>query len=189
MNNKVKSKNNAKDNVKEIALSAVVLLIYFYHMDLNDSIINQPVWINYTLFLIIDLALSISNFNKLKISIKTLIGISLYYNIALYLFKFSIISYFLSGIMMIPFNYYNIQIANEKSLEIVNCEIKNVSTYSKNRCVFYNFKGNTNVMYGYTPVMEEIKDNGKFKDYCFIVKCRTGLFGSYIMESWRIEKK
>ena len=187
---RIKSKNKGeKFNPATLLIVAGFLLAYFFYMKTKDVIINYPTYLNYILFSTIVGSLFFFHYNKFKIEISKIKGNDLYLYIALNLGKNLIIAWFLAGIILIPFNYYNIHTAKENSLEIINCEIEGVSTYSKNRKVFFSLNERTNVIYDFKPIMEDIKDNGKFKDYYFVAELRKGFLGSYILEDWDIQKK
>ena len=186
----VKSKKkDEKYSSVTLILAAGLLLVYFFYMKTRDEIINYPTYINYILFFSIICSLFLFHFNKFKIEFLKLRGKDLYLYITINLAKNLVVAWFLVGLVLIPFNYYNIHTAKGNSSEIIKCEIKGVSTYSKNRKVFFSLNGKTNVMYDFIPIMEDIKDNGKYKDYYFVTELRKGLLGSYILEGWDIQKK
>jgi drug/metabolite transporter (DMT)-like permease len=184
-----KQKKEEKFGLKDFAFFGMVLLLYFFYIKTKDEIVNYPTWLTYTAFLITVTVVIFAHLKKFKKEFILQKGTDLYFSIALILAKIIIISLFLAGIILIPFNYYNIYKAKEKPLEVAKCEIKGVSTYSKNRKIFFVLYGRTNVMYGFTPIMEDIKANGKFKDYYFVAEIRKGFLNSYILENWSIERK
>lgn len=186
----IKSKNKReKYNGATLLIVAGTLLGYFFYMKTKSVIMNYPNYLYYILFFIIAVLLFILHYSNFKIIVSKIKRCDLYLYVALNLGKNFIIAWFLAGIMLIPFNYYNIHTAKENSIEIINCEIKGISTYSQHRNVFFVLNERTNVIYGFKPIMEEIKDNGKFNNYYFIAEFRKGLLGSYILESWDIQKK
>lgn len=184
-----KSKQSNRLTRKEWFILAGFLIVYFFYMKSKDIILNYPYWLLIlvcisvlTVVILVDFKKIKTVYSKTKKNDKPLF-------IGLAIIKLNVVSYFIAGILLIPFNYYNIIKSKKNNSTFENCEIIGISTYSKNRTIFFKFKGNTNVLYAYTPIMEVIKNNGRFKDYVFNIKYKKGLLDSYILESWSIEKK
>jgi hypothetical protein len=159
-------------------------------MKSKSQILNYPNFIYYAPFFIF---LATSLIMKYKSwSIQTL-KLSLFKQrfifVSLEILKFSVLIWFIIGVILIPFNYFNIHIAKKQPLETAYCEITGISTYSQNRTLFFLLKGRTNALYCYNKTMDEIKENARYKDYYFIAELRQGLLGSYILENWRIQKR
>ena len=180
INRKVKS--DLKSN-KTIILLILMIVLYFFYMKSKDLILNFPSWIYYTIF-IISVIVLLTNFYTKQIKNKNFDRFQILTNVI----QRIILSWFISGIILIPFNYFLIfSVKNNNSLS-KKCEIINVSTYTKNRCIFYKLDNQTNVLYGYIPIMEEINENKKFENYNLILRVKKGLFNTYLMEDWNIIK-
>lgn len=184
----INKKNSGKLVDKKAALLfACLIILYFFYMKSKDSIINYPSWLYYGIFFIIVISVGVlcrnkfysSSGEKKKTTVSLLIGVA----------YVSIVSWLIAGVLLIPFNYYNLHIAKSNGLEHRDCIIKKVSAYSKNRTIFYELDGRTNAKYAYKPIMEEIMATGDYDEYVFVANVRKGLFSSYILVSWDIRKR
>ena len=184
-----KSIKTERFTVKDFAFLGIFVLLYLVYIKTKDEIINYPTWLNLLTFFIIILIVVLFHLSRLKNEFKIQNWFDLGASIALLLAKIIIISLFLTGIFLVPFNYINIYSTTKNKSEIYKCEITGVSTFSQNRKIFFVLNGRTNVLYGFKPIMEDIKDNEKFKEYYFAAEVRKGLLNSYILEGWSIEKK
>lgn len=181
-----KSGNSKSKKNIEVPIFVGTIIVYFIYMIGDDQILNYPKWIYYILFL-----LFWGLFSYLKI-IKTFVRVPFNKDLVVLFFnviKFAVFSWFLAGIVLIPFNFYNIYISKKNTLEAYECKITGISTYSQNRCVFFVLEGETNVIYLYKPIMEDLKNKKNYNEYKFIVDVRQGLLGSYVLEDWDIQKR
>lgn len=175
---------------KQLIIFGMGLIIYFFFMKSKSQILNYPNYIYYapfSIFLVVSLIMKYKSWSvqtsKLPFFKQRFIFISVE------LIKFSVVIWFIIGMVLIPFNYYNIQIAKKQPLETAYCEITGISTYTQNRTLFFLLNGRTNALYSYNKTMDEIKENAQYKGYYFIAELRQGLLGSYILENWSIQKK
>lgn len=174
---------------REWLLLAGFLMLYFFYMKSSEIILNSPNWLLGIVFISAITIVTIINCRELKARVIQIQQQDKFLSIGLILLKYLVVSYFIAGIFLIPFNYYIIYKSKNSISTYEKCEILGISTNSKNKKIFYRFKGKTNVLYAYTPIMEEIKNNRKFNDYVFTAEFKNGLLGTYILENWSIEKK
>ena len=181
-------KQSKQINKKKLLLLVAMLVVYFFFMKSKDEIINYPKYINYSLFLLLFTTGFIYQLKCLKNTIVTKTkSLERILIIFLYVCKVLCLSWFITGICLIPFNYYNIYKSKKNTSEIIYCDIIGVSTYSKNRSVFYTFEGKTNILYGYIPIMEHMKE--EYSNFQLIAHVRKGFLNTYILEDWNIKKK
>lgn len=183
-------KSNKKITGKQLIIFAIALVAYFFFMKSKSQIINYPNFIYYILFLTLITIWIILKYREWSVSLLKLSTFKqrlIFFSVEL--IKLMVIFWFLAGIILVPFNYYNIYTAKKNKLNTVYCEITGISTYSQNRSIFYIFNGRTNTMYGYNELMDEIKDDAKYKNYYFVANVREGILDSYIIETWSIQKK
>ncbi|QGK73060.1 hypothetical protein [Flavobacterium sp. SLB02] len=165
------------------------LLVYFFFIKSKDVIINYPYWLLFTAFAIVLVIVAILQYREMQKEYSKTEKDDKPLFVVINGLKIAVIAYFVSGVILIPFNYYTIYNSKENALISEKCEITGISTYSKNRSVFYKFKGKTNVINGFKPIMENIKDNGKFKNYYFAAEVKKGICNTYILENWDIIQK
>ena len=173
---------------QDLLLYFSVLCIYFFYMKSGDKILNYPSWITYSLLISLTIIIFFrSVFLRRENSDEG--STQVFLLVFARIIKSLVLAWFIAGIILIPFNYYNIYSSESNSLETMNCKITGLSTYSKNRTIFFILDGKTNTIYGYKPIMEEIRLDGKYRDYQLVAQVREGLLNSYILEHWEIEKK
>lgn len=100
-----------------------------------------------------------------------------------------IVVYFASNALLVPFNYYIIYSAEKSPTEKLNCEITGVSVYSQNRNVYYKLNDKTNIVYGYSKIMDTISKSKSFHDYTFVASVKKGIFDTYILKYYYIKRK
>jgi len=188
MKNKKAKINNKLTIVDWIKLIGFVL-VYFFFIKSKDIIINYPYWLLFTAFAIVLVIVVILQYRTIQKEYSKIEKEDKLLFLVINSLKIAVIAYFVSGIILIPFNYYTIYNSKENALSSEKCEITGISTYSKNRSIFFNFKGKTNVVNGFKPIMEDIKDDGKFENYYFAAEVRWGVCNTYILESWDIIQK
>lgn len=188
MKNK-KAKVNTKLTIIDWSKLIGFVLVYFFFIKSKDVIINYPYWLLFTAFAIILVIVAIWQYRTIQKEYSKIEKEDKLLFLVINSLKIGVIAYFVSGIILIPFNYYTIYNSKESPVSSEKCEITGISTYSKNRSIFYNFKGKTNVVNGFKPIMEDIKDDGKFENYYFAAEVRRGVCNTYILESWDIIQK
>jgi hypothetical protein len=182
---KTSSKLTIQDWIKLMGF----VLIYFFYIKSKDRIINYPSWLLVTVFGIVLVVCIILQYRKIQEHYSKIEKKNKFLFFGINILQIAVIAYFVSGIILIPFNYYAIYSSKTNTLTVENCEIRGISTYSKNRTIFYKFKGKTNVVNGFKPIMEIIKDNGKFKKYYFAAEVKKSICNTYILEGWDIVQK
>jgi len=188
MKNKKTKINNKLTIIDWIKLIGFVL-VYFFFIKSKDVIINYPYWLLFTALAIVLVIVAIWQYRKIQKEYSKTEKDDKPLFLVIIGLKIAVIAYFVSGIILIPFNYYTIYNSKESHVSSEKCEITGISTYSKNRTIFYKFKGKTNLVNGFKPIMEDIKDNGKFENYYFVAQVKKGICNTYILENWDIVHK
>lgn len=179
------SKNDKKSKSREALKFAVVLILFWFYVVAKEKTIGYPDYLFNLAFGIILLVLlvttsriTISEFKDLRGKIDKVIYAFFY------IVKTLFISFFLSGIVLIPFNLYNRYYSKRNAIEIIKCEITGLSDYSRNSCFYYSYKGEVSIIYAHRQIMSDIYINKSYQDYLFIAKVRKGLLDTYLIESW-----
>lgn len=179
----------ADQHKKVFWLLVVLAVIYLPFLKSKNSIVNYPSWLCYSLFAFITALLLILRRKNLWSQLLTVKDFPSGSALTVRILTVLIFSWFVAGTILTPFNYYDIYIARQNYVEYVDCKITKVSTYSRDRKLFYEFRNQTNVLYTYKPIMEEIRKNEQYEAYVLSAKVRSGLLGSYLLEDWEIKKK
>jgi magnesium-transporting ATPase (P-type) len=190
--NQRKRKNTNKATTlkpKELLLLLGALFVYFFFLKSKAMLLNYPSWLNFSFFFsILITACLVKRKYFLELPPENdKIDKLIYWGFSI--IKVSIFSWFLTGVILIPFNYYIIHTAKDQHLEGVKCEVIGVSTLSRNTTISYKLYNVTNVTYGYNPIMERMKAGANYKNYYFIAYTRKGLLNSYVLEKWEIQRK
>lgn len=174
--------------LKDKIWAAIVFVGVVVYSRSSNNIANYPSWIGYSMFAFV-LILAILYLKKKVIEEinKTKDWISIL-SLLLHAVFLIAISFFISLILKVPFNYYNEYVSKKNKLEYVSCKIESVYT-GRDAGVYYEYNGELNYKYTYRPIMEEIKRTGNYEDYEVEMIGRKGLFGSFVFENWKIRKK
>jgi hypothetical protein len=185
----VSGRNKYKLSFIEWLALAFMLFLFVFYMKSKAQIINYPDWLLYSsvgiTFLFI-LVYRIRTAIKRQLKFNTLVRVFFW---GFFICEVLIPSYLIGAILLIPFNYYNIDYAHKNSIITERCEITGIPLRSKTRCVFYKFHLRTNMVNGYIPIMQEVSDSKRYEDYEFVVDARPGLFNSFVLDSWTIAHK
>ncbi len=174
---------------KEWLLAFVVLFLYFFYVSSRDKIVNYPPYLATISLILTFLAIIIIEWKKLDAFINAIKNRFSIFDLALIFVSRLILALFISGILLIPFNYYNISMAKKNHLEYVDCVVRGVPTFSKNRTIYYEFNGELNTTFANKQISEEIRKSKNYDDYVFIAAIRKGLWGSYYLEDWDIRRR
>jgi hypothetical protein len=183
------SKNN-KNKLVEILKFSTILILFWVYVKTKEETIGYPEYLFYFLFLIIFFFClliyskrTILEFNTIRDKIDQTIYIFFY------ILKNVIVSVFLSGIFLIPFNLYNKSYSKKNQIEIIKCKITGLSDYSKNSSFYYEYKGKEYIIYAHRKIMSDIYINKNHRNYLFVAKVKKGFLNTYIIESWDIVRK
>lgn len=180
---------NLRLSKKELLLAFGVLFIYLFYISSKDRIVNYPPYLTTFSLIVTFLAIIIIERKKPDALIHSIKNRFHIFDIALIFVARSILAWFISCILLIPFNYYNISVAKKNDLEYVDCLVKGGAKYSRDRRIFYEFNGELNSTFANKPIMEELRKSRNYDDYVFIAAIRKGLFGSYYLEDWDIKRR
>lgn len=184
MSEKYKTDSNGK-NI--ILLIGGGLIIYFLYMRTSNQIINSPKWLFYSCATLVFTVTIIFGFRVIKSNYFLLKQHrDKYIYILMIFFQKIILTWFLTGIVIVPFNYYNIYISQKSPLEIVYCDIEGLVSRARNSKIYYVFNDKQYVLYGHNKLMDEIYEKKNYKDYKLTIKLRRGLFNSYTLDDWEI---
>lgn len=168
----------------------IILILFWFYLKTKEVIIGYPeylfdilILIIFIIFLLINSRKTISEFKKIRDKIDR--GLFIIFDVL----KSVIISVFLSGILLIPFNLFNRNYSRKSSIEIIKCEITGLSDYSKNSSFYYEYKGKESIIYAHRKIMSDIYINKNHKDYLFVAEVRKGLLDTYLIENWDIVHK
>jgi len=172
---------------RQYALFVAVLIIYTFFDNSYDSILNYPD----TLLFGSGVAIFIS---IMLYKIKTFINdiwrdgaIVKVFAIFLRCLTAVIFSWFLTGILLIPLNYYIIHTAKYSAAYTMDLKINGLGTRKRTRKIFYEFNGSGRTVYANAKTIDWISKN--YNDYRLRVTIRKASLGTLVIENWEIVKK
>jgi len=185
---KRKNKETNKLGKLELFIFAFAVVIYFFYIKSLDKIINYPREVLYSTFFCSFSIILLIYFNKILSEFKNtskdwLNNLLL---ISSYFIQIAIISWLFTGILLIPFNYYNIHVAKEGKTINKSVEIKKLVARARNNCIFFKYDGRMNVVYGHKPIMNDIYNKQDTNKYYLVLDMNEGLLGSYVLNKWDI---
>lgn len=183
-------KSSDKNKPIEVLKFAIALVLFWIYLKTKQDTIGYPEFLFNSFFLIIFIGLVLATMQKTIFEFKNIRdkidrGIFIFFHIV----KNLIISVFLSGIFLIPFNLFNRSYSEKKPTEMIKCEITGLSDYSKNSSFYYEYKGEESIIYAHRQIMSDIYINKNHRDYLFVAEVRKGLLDTYLIESWDIVHK
>lgn len=132
MKNKINNKLTIIDWSKLIGF----VLVYFFFIKSKDVIINYPYWLLFTAFAIVLVIVAILQYRTIQKEYSKTEKEDKLLFLVINSLKIGVIAYFVSGIILIPFNYYTIYNSKESPVSSEKCEITGISTYSKTEVSF-----------------------------------------------------
>jgi hypothetical protein len=91
------------------------------------------------------------------------------------------------GLTPILFYYRNIVIESKNGKDVVlKCDIIGMSTFARNKKIFYKYESHNLVLYGYDSIMEKISRDGSYSDYVLRLNCHQSSSGYLVISSWSI---
>jgi hypothetical protein len=174
----------------EIFILGGAVVAYLFFVKTLNVIINYPMIVGYlvgaSVFIII-FVYKVSSFVAKTIRTGSLLrGAG---EVFLRVLRSAVCAWFVSGIILIPFNYYNIYVAQNNPAIIVHLPITGVVANAKSHKIYYEFNGKMGLLNGKDDLMNEIYDKGNYMDYSLVVIIHAALFDSYFIEDWYIQKK
>lgn len=174
-------------------LFAGLLVAYLPYMFTRERIANYPHWLYYSIFGLIAIVLLVTGTVKASLFTNNQKN-SKHILVTLLRLAFSLlIAWFIAGLLLTPFNYYNIHVAKQNPLEQVDCEIDVVERKGKrrmrNRYIYYKLHGRFNMKHVSKAVINEIRTSSDDDNFVFAAEIRKGLLGSYYLERGEVKRK
>lgn len=174
----------------DLILLCGVLVIYFFFVKTSNEIIDYPLLFPFcigSVIFVVAFLFKIKDFAREVQSRVNLIDKSVM--VALRMLSSAVMSCFFAGILLIPFNYYNINVSRSNPTETIVAPIESVYAHGGNDVVYYRFKGKIRALHGKVPIMNEIFERKDFSNYDLYLEVRKGLLSTYVLEYWNIVKR
>lgn len=204
---KNKVKNNSTPNLfkqkyssKELFVFIILIVLFVASLLLQNNIINYPNNFSFYLYIIILTILAIKYYKLILEVIAINQGINKIIGMSFLLITGIITSIFYSQIIILVLNIYLTYECKKNPIIKVKCNISQVINRARDQKIYYYYQGNIqgisnisfkdskNLTYGYIPII--IANNPKLCDeYKFIAGIRKGIYDTYLLESWTIQKE
>lgn len=168
----------------------VVILIYASRLD--NIVLNEPSWLTWGPLVFIAVLLLLvfrkqvhADLNKQPVKTKI-------FGYGIVIFAAAFVSFLLTSALSIPFYFVNSKVAAANDIVTERCKITGVTikkgTKTSNSISFMLY-GSSNRLYCYTGEMKNLHAKNNYQDYYFIVSARPGLFGTYILDDWKLVRR
>jgi hypothetical protein len=190
MNNQRSKKDSTALSSKELFIFGGALAVYLFYRRSLNRIINYPDSILYLLGGIIFVIIFLYSLPKLRNEMNSVDNLpGKVVAVAIRVLSAAIFSWFVTGILLIPFNYYDIHAAQGNSSEAIYCPVTGLTANAKDNSIIYEFGGSSHILYGSSTLMNEIYSKGNYKEYQLRLTVKKALFGSYFLEDWDLYKR
>jgi hypothetical protein len=168
--------DSTKFSLKELLPYAAALAAYFFFNKTSNEIVKYPDLIAYLLYAVsfaitltyqlVLLRKIIKSFDKL---VQKIIAVGLRVLIA------AVFSVFISGILLIPFNYYDIYASRGNPSETVICPLEGLVA-SRSHTIYYDFGGSLHALTftSGNSLMTAIYLKGNYKEYQLLLTVSSG---------------
>lgn len=181
--------DSTKFTTKELLPYAAALAAYLIFVKTSNSIVNYPDLIAFLLYGVgfaIILTYQLLQLRKIIKStdkpVERIIAAGLRVLIA------AVFSIFVTGILLIPFNYYDIYASQGNPSKTVYCPLEGVVSHG-HHTIYYDFDGSLHALSTVPRLLNEISSKGNYKEYELILTIRKAFLGSYIIEDWQLHKR
>jgi hypothetical protein len=175
------SKGNKKKNL--LLFLAVGFVFLFFYMKTRDNLINYPDEYLYYLMGLVFIIQFLLFYKKWILFKKEFLELGLVF------VRYFYISWNVAALILIPFNIYLVHEIDNSDTTTLTADLLSASTLRPNQCIFYSIDGETDVHYGYKPVMDVIESDNNASDYFVEFKVKKGKLGVYRIKKWEIKKK
>jgi hypothetical protein len=101
------------------------------------------------------------------------------------LLKNFVFSFIISGVILVPLNYYIIDFSKRNPVMYKSFDIVSVSTSKARGQLRFEFMSKIKVLYSYDKILYDIKKHpNKFK---LSIKMRKSILNTYVIDDWKIE--
>ena len=186
---------HSKIKIAEYLIFIGCIAAYLIFVSTKEIILNYPNYIKYSLLFCCFVFAVLLNFKSFKPILQEKKKKSLKWMFfLLQTVKCFMIAVFISALILIPFNYYNIHYAEKNKSEIFLCEIKGVLANVNQKSIYYSFNGEMqqytrNRYIKHRDLLHQIQNNKEYTNYYFKIKVKKGLLDTYVMEDWDIIHK
>ena len=175
----------------EFLACAAVLVVFFWYVKTANRIVNFPQPLYYAVLVGVGGAVVAWSWKRDVTAFRAVDpdwgsrGMSA----GLYLCKTAVLTWFATGIALLPFNYYNFYRAKEGQRVTDSVAIADVTTRRGTSGVSFWYKGRRNQLRGHEPIMDRIAARGDAGKYRLALNMNEGLLGSYVVNDWTIVPK
>jgi hypothetical protein len=183
---------------RDYLLLAAIVVVFCFYKDDHENIINYPEYLRYGLWILLFAAVAIIWFKKFASGYNKQISLTerLVY-ILLNAGGAAVLALIVAGILVTPFNYYNEHVAAQNRVDTVRCDINDAFIGKKTdegrelNTINYTFQSKANTLHttAETPLIANMHELHMCGQFQLVVAAHRALWGSYMLEDWKIEEK
>ena len=172
---------------RQYFLFAVGLIIYIFFLRSYDKILNYPNWLLFGLGGTIFISFLFYKIKTFINSIRKDPPLAKIFAIFIRCMAAVIFSWFLTGILLIPMNYYILNSAKNTASYTMDLKITGLVTKGRTKKIFYEFNGSGRTFYSSAKIIAEISKN--YDAYQLRVTVRRAALETLVIENWEFVKK
>ena len=192
-----KEKSSKLFAIRDYVLIGLIALAIFFYKDVRPEVINYPAMLIPCAAIVIAAVVVIWRFKKFESKYIAMLKTAdrLFYA-GVCIVVLVIGSWTMASMVLIPFNYYNIHIAQRNKADTVLCNIENAipgkigEDATPNR-IDYDFQGKINTIetaYD-TPLIANMHELNIYSQFELKLTVHKALLGSYWLQDWKIQRK
>jgi len=192
-----KEKSSKLFAIRDYVLIGLIALAILFYKDVRTEVINYPAILIPCAAIVIAAIVVIWRFKKFEAKYVAMMKTAdrLFYA-GVCIVGVVIGSWTMASMMLIPFNYYNIHVAQSNKADTVLCNIENTmpgkigEDATLNR-IDYDFEGKVNTIetaYD-TPLIANIHALNIYSQFELKLTVHKALLGSYWLHDWKLQRK
>jgi hypothetical protein len=198
MEQETTNKSHETIGIREYIILGILAIAIVFAKDFNQDIINYPHYLIYTTGTAIGLLIIVLRFRKFETTYMAMpkSGERLFYT-GFNLFLAALGSWVAASMLLLPFNYYNIHIAQYSKADTIKCNIdsavigQKVNNDALPNTIYYHFQGKPNSIKNTRETalvanMHALNITGLYQLQLVVHKA---LLDSYLLSDWKIESK
>ncbi len=183
---------------RDYLILAAIIIVFWLSNDTHSDIINYPEFLKYYGGIALFIVLVIFRF---KVFLKKYLEMPKIADRLFYAFISLVlsaaISIIVAGILVTPFNYYNLHVAKQNHADTVRCEIDSANIGARSgdgsepNTIYYHFGDKQAIIQTHTENFRiaNMRQLHTFSQFRLKLTTHKAFLGSYWLEAWKIEDK
>jgi hypothetical protein len=177
-------------------LLVLLAIAAFFYDDSHEGIINYPNYLRYSLWPLMVTAIVVIRFKPLKAKYVEQQSAGNRRSYAVLMAVFIVVgSYYGSAVALVPFNYYNMHVAQQTTPVSFECNIDSASVGGHldnvvlSNTIYFHLQDKQNIIHtqAETPAIATMHALHTYSQYKLELIAHKGLLGSYWLQQWNLQ--